>query len=105
MAIAIRLVRCNPRARADIAAQQRRDSFPDDALDYKHTPNHNIRSFYKTVVKRVLEKKCDVVSTRMVNGKDSMGTPTEIIEKARSEVRAVYESFDLKKVPDTDKSR
>jgi len=78
---------------------------PDDALDYKHTPNHSIRSFYKTVVKRVLENKCDVVSTRMVNGKDSMGTPTEIIEKARSEVRAVYESFDLKKVPDTDKSR
>jgi len=78
---------------------------PDDVLDYKLTPNHKIRSFYKTVVKRVLENKCDVVSTRIINGKDSMDTPTEIVEKARSEVRSVYESFNLKKVPDIDKYR
>jgi len=71
---------------------------PDDALDYEHTPNHKIRSFYKTVVKRVLEDKCDVVSTRIVNGMDPMDTPNEIKEKAKPAVRTFYESFDLKKV-------
>ena len=72
---------------------------PDDALDYEHMPNHKIRSFYKTVVKRVLEDKCDVVSTRIVNGMDPMDTPDEIKEKAKPAVLNFYESFDLKKVP------
>ncbi|OEU15360.1 SPOC domain-like protein [Fragilariopsis cylindrus CCMP1102] len=71
---------------------------PDDALDYEHMPNHKIRSFYKTVVKRVLEDKCDVVSTRIVNGMDPMDTPNKIKEKAKPAVLNFYESFDLKKV-------
>jgi ATP-dependent DNA helicase 2 subunit 2 len=71
---------------------------PDDVLDYEHIPNHRIRSFYKTVVKRVLEDKCDVVSTRIANGMDPMDTPNEIKEKAKPAVRTFYESFDLKKI-------
>ena len=70
---------------------------PQDALDYKHIPNHKVRSFYKTVVKRVLDKSCDVVPTRidLVSGTDSMDTPLEIKQRAQSAVAAFYETFRL----------
>ena len=73
---------------------------PKDVLDYKHTPNHKVRSFYKTVVNRILDKSCEVVSTRIdaTTGLDSMDTPPYIIEKARPAVRAFYDSIQLQKI-------
>ena len=73
---------------------------PEDALDYKRTPNHKVRSFYKTVVKRVLDKTCDVVSTRVdpVTEIDSMDTPIEIKKKAQPAVTAFYDTFHLTKM-------
>lgn len=70
---------------------------PQDALDYKCIPNHKVRSFYKTVVKRVLNKTCDVEATRIdpVSGIDSMDTPFEIRKQAQPAVTAFYDLFDL----------
>jgi hypothetical protein len=70
---------------------------PQDTLDYKHIPNHKVRSFYKTVVKRVLNKTCDVVPTRIdpISGTDSMDTPFEIRKQAQPAVTAFYDSFHL----------
>merc|ERR1711865_248405 len=73
---------------------------PKDVLDYKHTPNHKVRSFYKTVVNRILDKSCEVVSTRIdaTTGLDSMDTPPYIIEKALPAVQAFYDSIQLQKI-------
>ena len=76
---------------------------PEDTLDYKHIPNHRVRSFYKTVVKRVLDKTCDVVATRIdpASGIDSMDTPLEIRKRAQPAVAAFYKSFNLKETRGT----
>ena len=70
---------------------------PQETLDYKHIPNHKVRSFYKTVVKRVLDKSCDVVPTRIdpATGTDSMDTPFEIRKYAQPSVAAFYDTFCL----------
>ena len=70
---------------------------PQDTLDYKHIPNHKVRSFYKTVVKRVLDTTCDVVTTRIdpISGTDSMDTPLEIKQQAQPAVTAFYDSLHL----------
>ncbi len=72
---------------------------PEETLDYKRTPNPKVRSFYKTVVERVLDKTCDVVSTRVdpVTKIDSMDTPIEIKKKAQPAVAAFYDTFHLTK--------
>jgi hypothetical protein len=70
---------------------------PDDALDYTRIPNPKIRSFYKTVVKRILDKDAPIVETRIVDGQDQMGTPKEVAERAQSAVDAFYKTFPLKK--------
>mmetsp|Transcript_92945 Transcript_92945/g.189327 ORF Transcript_92945/g.189327 Transcript_92945/m.189327 type:complete len:271 (-) Transcript_92945:782-1594(-) len=70
---------------------------PCDALDYKQTPNHKVRSFYKTVVNRVLDENCGVAATRIdpVSGTDSMDTPAEVKTKAEPAVAAFYKTFRL----------
>jgi len=72
---------------------------PDDALNYRDIPDYKVRSFYKTVVKRILDKNCDVVPTRIdpTTGVDSMDTPSQIRTKAQPAVAAFYESFRLTK--------
>eukprot|EP00536_Pseudo-nitzschia_multiseries_P003982 jgi/Psemu1/64406/estExt_Genemark1.C_640009 len=72
---------------------------PDDALNYQQIPDHRVRSFYKTVVKRVLDRNCDVVPTRIDpdTGIDAMDTPPEIRIKAEPAVAAFYERFHFTK--------
>ncbi len=70
---------------------------PQETLDYKLIPNHKVRSFYKTVVKRILDKSCDVVPTRIdpATGTDSMDTPFEIRKHAQNSIAAFYDTFCL----------
>jgi len=76
---------------------------PRDVLDYEQIPNHKIRSFNETVTKRVLDKTCNLVATRIdpVSGADSMDTPLEIRKQAQSVVQAFYDSFRLMEKTDS----
>lgn len=76
---------------------------PRDILDYEQIPNHKIRSFNETVTKRVLDKTCNLVATRLdpVSGADSMDTPFEIRKQAQSVVQAFYDSFHLMEKTDS----
>jgi hypothetical protein len=69
---------------------------PDDALDYTQIPNPKIRSFYKTIIKRVVNKNSPVVDARVVDGQDQMGTPNYIQERAQPAIDAFYKTFPLK---------
>jgi ATP-dependent DNA helicase 2 subunit 2 len=77
---------------------------PDVYLESSSVPNPKIRSFYKTVIGRVLDKESPVVDFRgtATTGTGShktkiMETPQNINERAQPSVDAFYNSFSLKK--------
>jgi ATP-dependent DNA helicase 2 subunit 2 len=72
---------------------------PDDVFDYRTIANPKIRSFYKTAVDRVFDRKAPVVNVRTnENGEDKMSTPSGITSQAQPSVDAFYSSLSLKKV-------
>jgi hypothetical protein len=96
------LAKDNPKA--TIACDDLIDNLmlPDGSLEYSAIPNPKVRSFYKTVIKRVIDRKAQVVDIRN-NGQDStnnkmMETPKEISDRAQPAVDAFYNAFSLKRV-------
>ena len=71
---------------------------PNDVLDYTHIANPKIRSFYKTAVRRVLDREAAVVRTRTDQFSGPMATPAEIRNKAQPALEAFHNVFRLKKM-------
>lgn len=69
---------------------------PVDAVDYAHIPNPFLRSFHQTVVQRVLEPDCPVVSVRS-SAHDVMSTPPTILKDAQPAIEAFRSAFSLTK--------
>jgi ATP-dependent DNA helicase 2 subunit 2 len=70
---------------------------PDKALDYTHIPNPYLRSFHQTVVQRVLNPECPVVSVRLEQD-DPMATPDDVLERAKPALQTFRKQFPLTKV-------
>lgn len=67
---------------------------PAEALDHTRIPNPHVRSFHQTVVQRMLDPTCPVVSVRTEKD-DPMATPPEVMETAKPAVAAFEEAFPL----------
>jgi ATP-dependent DNA helicase 2 subunit 2 len=84
---------------------------PEDKLDYANIANPYIRSFHKTVVKRAMDPKCDVVMVRPgpdeeeehEEEEDYMATPKDILKRAQPSLEEFRQAFPLKKDAKDDK--
>lgn len=70
---------------------------PNDVLDHRKIPNPYLRSFHQTVVQRILDPSCPVVSVRTVRD-DPMAIPPDILKKSKPAVALFEAAFPLTKV-------
>ena len=76
---------------------------PSRALDHTRIANPLLRSFHQTVVQRILEPTCPVVSVRTEKN-DPMATPPEVLQKSQPAVAAFLEVFPLSRAKIEEKS-
>lgn len=74
----------------------------DDDLDYTRIPNPFLRSFHQTIVQRILDPSCPIVSVRSQKG-DPMGLPPAILEKSKEAVAAFEGALPLTRVKTQEK--
>ena len=86
----------DPLSEKQKAAENLIDSMmlPTGALDHARIANPLLRSFHQSVVQRILEPTCSVVSVRMENH-DPMATPAEVLEKSKPAVASFQAAFPL----------
>jgi Ku70/Ku80 beta-barrel domain len=93
-----------PKPEQDPSSEKRRAAdnliesmiLPAEVLDHTRIPNPCLRSFHQSVVQRILEPTCPVVSVR-TEKHDPMAIPPEVLEKARPAVKAFEAAFPLSK--------
>lgn len=66
----------------------------DDELDYREISNPLIRSYWKTVIERVVNPDQEIISVRNEQ-EDDMKTPAATLKKARTALKAFYDAFPL----------
>jgi ATP-dependent DNA helicase 2 subunit 2 len=76
----------------------------EDQLDYTEIGNPQIRSYWKTVIERVMDPKHEIVTARNESN-DDMAIPTENLKRAKPALEAFYDSFPLPSAVINDKKK
>jgi hypothetical protein len=76
----------------------------EDQLDYTEIGNPYIRSYWKTVIERVMDPKHEIVTARNESNND-MAIPTDKLKRAKPALEAFYDSFPLPSAVINDKEK